>query len=86
MHNLKTIQTPKAIKVRTKLSVDIRMLKTCLSKLHNLCYFMIAQYIYKKNFMDLFHGSGSTASSLQSHYEETVYFLPLSSQKFLVLI
>ena len=34
-------------------------------------------------FMD---GSGSTASRLQSHYEETVYFLPLSSQKFLVLI
>ena len=26
---------------------------------------------------------GSTASRLQSHYEEAVYFLPLSSQKFL---
>ena len=29
---------------------------------------------------------GSTASRLQSHYEETVYFLTLSSQKFLKLI
>ena len=37
-------------------------------------------------FMLPFYGWGSTASRLQSHYEETVYFLPLSSQKFLVLI
>ena len=29
---------------------------------------------------------GSTVSRLQSHYEETIYFLPLSFQKFLVLI
>ena len=29
---------------------------------------------------------GSAASRLQSHYEEAVYFLPLSSQKFMVLI
>ena len=29
---------------------------------------------------------GSTASRLQSHYKEIVYFLPLSSQKFQVLI
>ena len=36
--------------------------------------------------MALFYGWGSTVSRLQSHYEETVYFLPLSSQKFLVLI
>ena len=28
----------------------------------------------------------STASRLQSHYEETVDFLPLSPQKFMVLI
>ena len=34
----------------------------------------------------LTNGWGSTASRLQSHYEETLYFLPLSSQKFLVLI
>ena len=33
-----------------------------------------------------FNGWGSTASRLQSHYDEAVCFLPLSSQKFLVLI
>ena len=33
-----------------------------------------------------FYGWGSTASKLQSHYEEAVYLIPLSSQKFLVLI
>ena len=33
-----------------------------------------------------FYGWGSTASMLQSHNEEAVYFLLLSSQKFLVLI
>ena len=37
------------------------------------------------NFMARFYGWGSTASRL-SHFEEAVYFLPLSSQKFLVLI
>ena len=36
--------------------------------------------------MALFNGWGSTASRLQSHYKEAVNFLPLSSQKFLVLI
>ena len=35
----------------------------------------------KKNFMAPFYGWGSTASRLQSHYEEAVYFLLLSSQK-----
>ena len=33
-----------------------------------------------------FYGWGSIASRLQSHIEEAVYFLLLSSQKFLVLI
>ena len=33
-----------------------------------------------------FYGWGSTVSRLQSHYEETVYSLPLSPQEFLVLI
>ena len=33
-----------------------------------------------------FYGWGSTASRIQSHYEEAVYLLPLSSQKFLALI
>ena len=42
--------------------------------------------IFKKNFMASFYGWGSIASRLQSHYGEVVYFLPLSSQKFLVLI
>ena len=32
------------------------------------------------------NGWGSTATRLQSHYQEVVYFLPLNSQKFLVLI
>ena len=39
----------------------------------------------KKNFMATFYGWGWTTSRVQSHYEQTVYFLPLSSQKFLVL-
>ena len=33
-----------------------------------------------------FYGWDSTASRLHRHYEEIVYFLPLSFQKFLVLI
>ena len=41
---------------------------------------------HKKNFIAIFCGWGSTASRLQSQYEEVVYFLPLSSQKLLVLI
>ena len=36
--------------------------------------------------MAFFYGWGSTVSRLQTHYEETVYFSPLSSQKFVVLI
>ena len=36
--------------------------------------------------MALFHEWGSSVSRLQGHTEETVYFLPPSSQKFLVLI
>ena len=34
----------------------------------------------KKNFMVPFYGWSSTASKRQSHYEEAVYFLPISSQ------
>ena len=37
-----------------------------------------------EHFMAPFYGWGSTASLLES-LEEAVYFLPLSSQKFLVL-
>ena len=40
----------------------------------------------KKSFMALFCGCGSIPSRLQRHYEEAVYFLPLRSQEFLVLI
>ena len=32
----------------------------------------------KKNFMVPLYGQGSTASRLQSHYKEKIYFLPLS--------
>ena len=32
-----------------------------------------------------FYGRGSTASRLETHYEEAVYYSQLSSQKFLVL-
>ena len=32
-----------------------------------------------------FYGWGSTVSRLETHYEEAVYYLQLSSQKFLVL-
>ena len=39
-------------------------------------------------FLEIFQvfQSNYYVSRLQSHYEEAVYFLPLSSQKFLVLI
>ena len=40
----------------------------------------------KKIFMAPFYIWHSTASRLQNHYEEAVYFLPLSSQKFLLIL
>ena len=36
--------------------------------------------------MAAFYEWGSTVSRLQSHYEETFYFLPLSPEDFLILI
>ena len=39
-----------------------------------------------KKFMTPFYGCGSTASRLNSHYKEAVYFLPLSPHGYLVLI
>ena len=78
MSVLNTFQYKQLEFLAAQLSVDAKMLKTCLSKLHNLCYFMIAHFIHKKNFTAPFYRWGSTASRLQSHYEETVYFLPLS--------
>ena len=44
-------------------------------------------WLSKKTLLWLFFkGWGSTASRLHSHFEEAVYFLPFSSQKFLVVI
>ena len=52
------------------------------------CKFMISwsntqafQYTYKKNLMVRFYEWDWTASMLQSHYDEAVYFSPLSSRK-----
>ena len=42
--------------------------------------------LHKKTFKALLYELGSAFSILKSHYEETVYFLPLSPQGFLVLI
>ena len=36
--------------------------------------------------MTPFYGQGSTTSRLQSHFKEAAYFLPLSSQNFLVFV
>ena len=48
-------------------------------------YFKDALIRYtKKNFTAPFNKWGSTDLELQGHYKETVYFLPLSPQKFLV--
>ena len=46
---------------------------------------MLTNTLKTLNFMTPFDGWGSTASKLQSQYEEAVYFLPLSFQKFLLL-
>ena len=48
--------------------------------------FWCTTHYFKKDVRVHFYGWGSTASRLQSHYEETVYFLALNPQKFLVLI
>ena len=42
--------------------------------------------LLKKNFGTPFYGWDSTVSRLHSHYKETVHFLPLGLQGFLVLI
>ena len=47
---------------------------------------MLQKNYFQKNFMASFYGWGSTISKLQSHYKETVYFLPLIPQEYLVLI
>ena len=50
--------------------------KDFLSKFDQIRSYLVFE---KKNFMAAFYGWGSTVSYLQSHYEEAVYFLPLSS-------
>ena len=45
----------------------------------------ITKYL-KKNFMAPFYGWGVELPQGYSHFEEAIYFLPFSSQKFLVLI
>ena len=54
-----------------------------------LLYFYPWKYfikLKKKPLWPLFCGWCSTVSRLQSHYKETIYFLPFISQEFLVLI
>ena len=46
---------------------------------------LLYMWTIKKNYMAPCYGWGSSVSRLQSHYEETVSFLPLSSQEFPVL-
>ena len=65
--------------------------KYLLVQIHSSDLFFWLGFIYcvnflKKSLMAPFYGWDSTVSRLQSHYEEIVYFLPLSFQKFLVLI
>ena len=47
--------------------------------------FCFAFFLKKNNFRTPFYGWGSTLSRLQSHFEETVYFLPFISQELLLL-
>ena len=61
----------------------VASLCVCKSKKH---YHPKKKLSFFLNFVVPFYGWGSTASRLQSHDEEVVFFLPLSSQKFLVLI
>ena len=54
MSVLNTFQYKQLEFLAAQLSVDAKMLKTCLSKLHNLCYFRIAHFIHKKTLGPLF--------------------------------
>ena len=49
----------------------------------SVCGVCVLLFIY---FIALFYGWGSTASRLQNHFKERVYFLLVSPQEFLVLI
>ena len=56
----------------------------CLFFFSHLMIFCVC--LWKQNYMAPFCGWHSTASRLESHFEEGVYFLPLSSHKLLLLI
>ena len=51
-----------------------------------LSYNCFICFAHIKKLYDPFYGWGVTASRQLSHYKEVVYFLPLSSQKFLIFI
>ena len=46
----------------------------------------VAKVIFKKTLWPILRMGSNCLNCLQSHFQEAVYFLPLSSQKFLVLI
>ena len=82
--------TSQSFKAMTLITLQPRVLKSFLWKLllfgfsifHN--DFLI--FFYKQNFLVPFYGLVYTATKLQGHYREIVYFELLSSLKFVVLI
>ena len=82
--------TSQSFKAMTLITLQPRVLQSFLWKLllfgfsifHN--DFLI--FFYKQNFLVPFYGLVYTATKLQGHYREIVYFEWLSSLKFVVLI
>ena len=82
--------TSQSFKAMTLITLQPRVLQSFLWKLllfgfsifHN--DFLI--FFYKQNFLVPFYGLVYTATKLQGHYREIVYFELLSSLKFVVLI
>ena len=70
-----------AIQSLQLISSDTLILSKC--QLTPICHFSYQKT--EKTLWPLFYGWGSTALRLWNNYEEAVYFLPLSSQKLLVL-
>ena len=75
-----------------KLKTNLDLQKTLILLLHNISFpktfwnaLAIFLTIYQSQKIKLY-GWISTVSRRQSHYEETVYFLPQSSQEYPVLI
>ena len=85
LRECKTSPTSKQSK-KNKTKTDIRIKHTHTHTHTHTHIHTHTLKLKKKNFMVLFYGWCSTPSRLQNHYEETVYFLPLGSQKFVVLI